>query len=159
MHLLFIAILEWRPNCVAIATEEIRLWWPGNFIWGEFMVQTENIPVTMVTELCSNSIFTLSYSCEFHTTCQCSANFEKSQIQIFSNKDFFLIWVLRPVKIISLILSRVNRLVGRKRELSDIPEKKKQKKKNTPPSAGRTWLVTHVTRARLEPTAVRWRAI
>ena len=34
---------------------------------------------------------------------------------------FFLIWALRPVKIISLILSRVNRKVGRKRE---IPEKK-----------------------------------
>ena len=27
------------------------------------------------------------------------------------------------------------------------------------PSASRTWLVSHVTRARLEPTAVRWRAI
>ena len=33
----------------------------------------------------------------------------------------FFIWILRPVKIISLILSRVNRKVGRKRE---IPEKK-----------------------------------
>ena len=34
---------------------------------------------------------------------------------------FYFIWVLRPIKIISLILSRVNHLVGRKQV---IPEKK-----------------------------------
>ena len=32
-------------------------------------------------------------------------------------------------------------------------------RKNTWPPASRTWIVSHVTRARLEPTAVRWRAI
>ena len=32
---------------------------------------------------------------------------------------FFFIWVLRPVKIISLILSRVNRKMGRKREIRE----------------------------------------
>ena len=31
------------------------------------------------------------------------------------------------------------------------------RKKNTWPSASRTWLVSHVIRARLEPTAARWR--
>ena len=56
---------------------------------------------------------------------------------------YLFIWVLRPVKIISLILSRANHLVGWK---------------NTWPDASRTWLVSHVTWARLEPTVVRWRA-
>ena len=32
---------------------------------------------------------------------------------------FFFIWILRPVKVISLILNRVNRKVGRKREIPD----------------------------------------
>ena len=70
-----------------------------------------------------------------------------------SRCDFFIMWVLQPVKIISLILSRVNRKVGWKWE---IPEKNHL----TPhPNASRTWFVSHMTRARLEPTAVRWRAI
>ena len=54
---------------------------------------------------------------------------------------FFLIWV-------SLISSRVSHKVGRKRE---IPEKNHLTR--------RTWLVSHVTRARLEPKVVRWQAI
>ena len=44
---------------------------------------------------------------------------------------FFLIWVLRPVKIISLILSQVNHQVGRKLE---IP------KKNHLNTRKQTWL-------------------
>ena len=48
----------------------------------------------------------------------------------------FFICILLPIKIISLILSRVNyKEVGRKRE---IPEKK-----NNWPPASRTWLVSH----------------
>ena len=60
---------------------------------------------------------------------------------------FYLIWGLRLVTIILLILSRVIRKVGRKR--SGKPREK------TP----MTWLVSHVTRAGLEPTAVKGRAI
>ena len=56
---------------------------------------------------------------------------------------FFFICVLRPVKIISLILSRINLKAGRKRE---IPEKHHLTTRK---------LVSHMTRARLEPTAVR----
>ena len=65
----------------------------------------------------------------------------------FKRDPSFFIWVLRPVKIISLTLSPVNLKVGPKRE---IPEKKK------------THLATYkqnLARARLEHTAVRWRAI
>ena len=58
---------------------------------------------------------------------------------------FFVIWVLRPVTIISLILSRVNHKVGGKR---DIPEKK-----NTRPPATWTWLIL-VTQAKFEPTSI-----
>ena len=53
---------------------------------------------------------------------------------------------LRPVKIISLILSLANRKVVQKRDTRE---------KNTRPPASRTWLVSNVTLARLEPTAVR----
>ena len=53
-----------------------------------------------------------------------------------------LIWVLQPIKIIKLILSQVNHKVGQKQE--------KTSRKNTWPPASRTWLISHVTRARLE---------
>ena len=67
-----------------------------------------------------------------------------------TNGHLVLFWVLRPVKIISLILNRASRKVGRKLE---IP------RKITRPPASWTWLDSHVTQARLEPTAVRWGTI
>ena len=70
---------------------------------------------------------------------------------VVSCNFYFLNWVLWPVKIILLILSRVNCKVGRKREI--LPEKE------TWPAASRTWLVSHVTRASLESSVVRWQAI
>ena len=60
---------------------------------------------------------------------------------------FFVILVLRPIKIISFILSWVNGKVRQKRE---IPEKN-----HSQAEPG----LSHVTRAGLEPPAVRWRAI
>ena len=48
----------------------------------------------------------------------------------------FWIWVLQPIKIISLILSQVNVQVGWKREIT---------KKNHLTIHKQTWLVSHVT--------------
>ena len=54
---------------------------------------------------------------------------------------------LRPVKMISLILSLVTRKVGAKNGRSS--------RKNTWRPASRTWLISHVTRVSVKPTAVR----
>ena len=56
---------------------------------------------------------------------------------------FIFIWVLRPVKIISLILSRFSHRPKVGAKTGDPREKK-----NTWPPARRTWLVSHVTQAR-----------
>ena len=63
---------------------------------------------------------------------------------------YFFMRVLRPIKVISIILSRVNRKVGQKRE---IPWGK------TPDHPQPELGLSHVTRARLKPTAVRWQVI
>ena len=59
---------------------------------------------------------------------------------------FFFNWLLWPVKIISLMLRWVKHKVGWKQEIL---------RKTTWPPASRTWIVSHVTPARLEPTAER----
>ena len=64
--------------------------------------------------------------------------------------DLFFIGILWPVKIISPILSRVN---------PKVRQKKGDPREKPPEPASRTQLVLHVTRARFESTAVRWRAI
>ena len=61
-------------------------------------------------------------------------------------------FVLRAVKIISFILYRIIRWCEQGRSAR---KKKKKKKKNTRPPASRTWLI----RARIERTAVKWRAL
>ena len=61
---------------------------------------------------------------------------------------FVLIWVLQPVKIISLILSQVNHQVG---------ENGRFLRKTTWPPASRTWLVSRVARATLYATSFRRR--
>ena len=85
----------------------------------------------------------------------------------------FFTCILLSVKIISIILSRVNHKVGRKQE---ILEKKNlsTRKQNLDRlfqfatvwlcrflivACLFTWLVSNVTRARLEPTVKRWRVI
>ena len=60
-----------------------------------------------------------------------------------------LIWVLQPIKVISLIFSWVSCKMGKNG---------RSQTKITWPPASRTWLVSHVTQTGLEPTAVWWRA-
>ena len=73
----------------------------------------------------------------------------------------FFIWILRPVEIISLILNRINRKVGRKREISE--KKKKKKKKKTLDHRKQNLASLTCDRVRLETTAVwdgeRFRAL
>ena len=64
----------------------------------------------------------------------------------------FLIWVLRHIKMISLISSRVNRKVGGKWEICEINHLTTRKQNLACLTCDPSW-------AGLEPTVVRWRAI
>ena len=66
---------------------------------------------------------------------------KENMINLFFNR------VLQSIKIISLILSRAIIRWG---------QNGRSQRKTIWPPASRSWLVLHVTRARLEPTAVRW---
>ena len=66
----------------------------------------------------------------------------------------FFYLVLRPFKMISFIASRLNRKVGRRTPKKSKKAKKKKKKNKTPDYLRVERLVPHVTRARLESSAV-----
>ena len=86
-----IAEMVWHHSCVVIATEWVRLGWPGNVTWGNLFYKFE-VLVAMVTELCTHTISAMVWTL-YHVSesfiLQTSANFKKSKMQIFSNKEYF----------------------------------------------------------------------